>query len=63
MAPGQELTGTPYRQSVHPEVSEFMVRKLDGHIIPVLDATPGSGVVYNGLADKWMPTSEEKPKM
>ena len=63
MAPRQDLGGIPHEQSIHPEVSEFMVRRLDGHILPVLDATPRSGIVYSGLSGKWVPELESKNDM
>jgi len=31
------------------EVPEFMVRKLDGRVLPILNGTPASGVAYRGI--------------
>ncbi|KAH6879449.1 hypothetical protein B0T10DRAFT_447413 [Thelonectria olida] len=40
------------------EVPEFMVRRLDGHIHPALNATPGSGAVYTP-SQQWVAESGE----
>ncbi|KAI0020263.1 hypothetical protein F4780DRAFT_779619 [Xylariomycetidae sp. FL0641] len=37
-----------------PEVSEYMVRRLDGHIHPALNGSPESGVVYDGTKGQWV---------
>lgn len=42
----------------NPEVSEFMVRRLDGQINEALHATPDSGVVFDGIESCWVPEHE-----
>ncbi len=59
----QRIDGTTRRAHVHPEVSEFMVRKLDGQILPILNATPESGVRYDSGRGQWMPEIENEMKM
>ncbi|CAJ2507742.1 Uu.00g089280.m01.CDS01 [Anthostomella pinea] len=46
-------------EPTHPEVHEYMVRRLDGQILPVFTATPDSGVVYDGLTHEWVPEHVE----
>ncbi|KAI1340922.1 hypothetical protein F5Y15DRAFT_414644 [Xylariaceae sp. FL0016] len=38
----------------HPEVSEFMVRCLDGRILPAFEARPDSGVTYDSHSHNWI---------
>lgn len=53
----------PLRQPAHPKVSESMVRKLDGQILPALNVTPASGERYDGFTDQWQPESDTKDQM
>ena len=45
------------------EVPEFMVRRVDGHVLPVLNVSPDSGVVYNGVAKEWVGVQCEDQQM
>ncbi|ORY68314.1 uncharacterized protein BCR38DRAFT_385787 [Pseudomassariella vexata] len=55
----QQIQDTPQRQPTHPEVSEFMVKRLDGKTVSALNATSSSGVVFNGLIDEWVPERDD----
>jgi len=49
--------------SPHPEVSEYMVRRLDGQALTALDASPDSGVTFNGLTGQWVAEGGRKNEM
>jgi len=40
-----------------------MVRRVDGHVMSVLDVSPDSGVVYNGVTKEWVGVQCEDQQM
>lgn len=47
--------------ATHHEVAEFMVRRLDGNILPVVQAIPGSGVCFR--SGTWQIERQEQVDM
>jgi hypothetical protein len=60
----QEGRASPRRATrMHPESREFMVRRLRGDLLPILNASPDSGLVFDGAAGQWMPDFEPEAEL